>query len=262
MTVGLVVDGGASIPEECWPSPLAWVPMHLEPGADGEATTAAPSPGEFLQAITEADDGDGVVVVTVASRLSASFAAAAAAIQLVGQEHEVALVDSESATAGQGLVALAAARAAAAGRPLKAVADAAQEAAARVRLVAQIERLDRLARGGRLPASLATATRLTGLRPIFSLAKGQIRPLRPAFSLAAAEYRILAAWRRSERRDAWLHVAAIHAGAQDSAERLLARLGAFCRPSTSFVTELSPVMLEHTGVGVSGLCWWWEEQAT
>lgn len=260
MSVGLVVDGGASLPEGL-AAPVMVVDMEItaSSAADGGLqTTAAPSPGAFLAAIEEADLGAGVVVVTVARRLSASHAAARTAAELAGGPRRVRVVNSGTATTGEGLVALAAMDALGRGAELDAVAAAARRAAAAVRLVAAIPQLDRLARGGRLPPGVLGTARLTGMRPLFTLRGGRIWPLRPAFSAAAADARILAAWRRSRPNSGRLHVAGLYAGNAEAADRLVGAVSAEVEPATVYTAPLSAVMLAHTGPGVSGLSWWWE----
>lgn len=259
MSVAVVVDGGVSLPEGGLARRCTVVPMQLDSApANGDASrpgarTAAASPGAFLEAIEAADDGDGVVVVTVAAGLSASHESARAACGLA--RRDVALVDSRSATTGEGLVALAAAEAAAAGKPVSQVAAAARRAAGEVRLAAQIERLDELARGGRLPKGVAVATRRAGVRVLFEVRDGKIRPLRPAIGLSGAEARLVELVARSVRPGTRLHLGALHAGAADSARRLVDVISARAEPSSCFVAELSPLMRVHTGSGVSGLAW-------
>ncbi len=260
MSVGLVVDGGASLPDAPTPVPITLVEMAITgaaASAGGGPSTAAPAPGAFLEAIQRAERGSGVVVITVARRLSASYEAARAAAEVAGGSSRVLVVDSGSATTGEGLVALAAANAAAADADLDAVAAAATRAAESVRLVAQIPTLDRLAHGGRLPPGVLGAARWTGARPLFMLRNGRLLPLRPAFSAAAAEARILAAFRRTRPGSGRLHVAALYAGERAVAERLLSA-ATQCEPATLFAAPLSALMLTHTGPGVSGLSWWWE----
>jgi DegV family protein with EDD domain len=215
--------------------------------------TAAPSPGAFLDAIEAADEGDGVVVVTVAARLSASYGSALTACGL--SKCMVRVVDSASATSGEGLVALAAIEAARKDEPINAVAQAAREAAREVRLVAQIEHLDELARGGRLPNGVAFASRRAGMRVLFELRQGKIRPLRPAFGLESAEQRLLRFVASTLRPGGELHLGGFHAGAGDSARRLVEAVSARQVPKSCFVAELSPMMRAHTGQGVSGLAW-------
>jgi DegV family protein with EDD domain len=278
MTVRVVTDGGASLPPALPRNDVHMVPMTLRSEGreldqqlntddlvellDRDLTTSAPTPGAFLEAIEDADSGDGVVVVTVASQISASYAAARLACQDAGCSDRVRLVDSASATAGQGLVVCAAAGAAASGADVDAVAGAAAHAAGKVRLVAQIPGLGQLVRSGRVPAAAELASKITGLRPVFEVAAGRVRPVRPARSLAGAEARILAAWKQSMVPGARLHLAALHAGEPDAAKRLLEAVYGMTEPASSFVTELSPMMLAHTGAGLSGLSWWWETPAT
>lgn len=256
MSVAIVVDGGVSLLGDGASAPVHLVAMQL--GPDGSAATAAPSPGAFAEVITGADQGDGVLVVTVASGLSASYQAAHTACSLLDSDR-CRLLDSQSATAGEGLVVAAAARAAASGADLEAVERCGRRAAKAVRLAAQIASLDRLARGGRLPPGAAGLARRTGLRPIFELRGGEIRPQVPAFSLAGAERRIVALFERTRPAAGRLHLAALHAGEPESAERLVAAVRALVEPATLARCELSAVMLAHTGPGVSGLSWWWEE---
>ncbi len=175
--------------------------MHLDGERAAGNGTAAPSPGDFIEAMERVGSGPAVLVVTVAAQLSASHAAARLASVEAGGARPVTVLDSGSASAGQGLVVLAAARAAWRGEPLAAVAASAGTARERVRLVAQIASLDRLARGGRVPAVAAAGARLTGMRPVFELTKGVVRPLRPAFSAASAEQRILAVLARDRPVD-------------------------------------------------------------
>ena len=66
---------------------------------------------------------------------------------------------------------------------------------------------------------------------------------------------------RSRVSGARLHVAALHALAVDVAEDLLARVTTAEAPTVSFIGEFGPVMVVHTGPGLAGLAWWWDDQA-
>lgn len=258
MTVGVVVDGGASLPEPP-PWPLRGVAMHTSaPDRSGEAghsvSTAAPSPGEFLEAIEAADSGSGVVVVTVASRLSASYEAARLAASLT-RTGRVTLVDSGTATAGEGLVALAAARAAAQGGLLDEVAAAAQGAADRVQLVAHLGDVGAVARRGRL--QLAADEAPGSGRALVELVGGDVRLVGSASEFDRAQEQIVERVRTSMVPGARLHAGAFHGGRREAAEALLARSVGLAPTDLAFVAELSAVMLAHTGLDVCGLAWWW-----
>jgi DegV family protein with EDD domain len=260
MTVGIVTDSAASFPDELaavWAIEI--VEQHVQQH-HGAVNTAAPSPGEFLRAI-ERTGCDEVVVLTVSSRVSATWNAArlAAAESPIPAE----VIDTETAAGAQALVVLAAARAAAAGADRRAVGDVALDAIGRVRLVAVIEGLDHLVRSGRVPGLAGWAGRMLGLKPMFEFRHGVARPLRPAVSREAALTRIVGHWRRTARNAGpadLLHVAALHAEADTEAEGLLKRVRDDCAiaPATELVLEFSEVMVAHTGPGLVGLAWWWQ----
>jgi DegV family protein with EDD domain len=170
------------------------------------------------------------------------------------------VVDTRTAAGAQGLVVLAAARAAAAGLPLAEVASLARRWSDAVRLVAAVDGLDHLVRSGRVPGIAALAGRVLGLQPLFEFRGGKVRRLAPAHGRVNALDRIVAAWERSRPPGPYaLHVAALHASAEDQADALLDRVAAITGPATSFVGEFSPVMVLHTGPGLVGLAWCWED---
>src|SRR5579875_2576151 len=255
MTVGVVVDGGASLPEAArWPFRV--VAMHAGPAAPGApdplTTTAAPSPGEFLEAIEAVDTGSGVVVVTVAGTLSASLEAARVAAGLAGTT-SVVVVDSATATTGEGLVALAAAR----GRSLAEVAAAARETAQRIHLVGHLGDVGPVARRGRLrlPAGEAPGPG----RAVVELVAGEVRIAGSASGFEPAQDQVVEAVAASMPPGARLHAGAFHGGRAEAAASLLATVQRLAPVETAFVAELSTVMLAHTGPDVCGLAWWWEE---
>jgi DegV family protein with EDD domain len=221
--------------------------------------TSGPPPGAFVQAITGVASGDGVVVLTVGQRFSSTFQSAQSAAGLVEGTDPVRVVDTATAAGAEGLVVLAAAEAARAGASVDDVAAVAESVAGRVRLVAAVEDLTSLVRGGRLPASAARAGVHLGVRVLFELRASGPRPLRPSLSAGGAFDQLVAQWRRSIIPGARLHVAALHALRPEEAEQLLAAVRQEVEPASSFVGTFGQVMVAHTGPGVIGLAWWWQE---
>jgi DegV family protein with EDD domain len=272
VSVAVVTDGAASLPPglaasyrvtvvplevavaggEARPTSLEELLPHLGDGV----RTASPTPGRLAAAIRGCQEGDGVLVLTVARSVSSVYQAAClAARQASGP---VRVLDTGTAAGAQGLVVLAAARAARAGRPLEAVEAAARRAADRVQLVATLDTLDYLVKGGRLPKVMGWTGARLGVQPLFEFRAGEIRPLRPAFSRMAARRRILGRWRASRPPGAALHVAVLHALAPEEAAALLREVLAETEPASAFVGEFSAAMVAHTGPGLFGLAWWWE----
>ena len=275
LTVGIVTDSASSLPSDLAASHgVTVVPMGLtlgeNAGHDGDFTlkevtarlgeglsTSGPTPGELIEAVAAADDGDGVLVLTVARGMSSTYDSARLAIRLA--ENKVALVDTGTAAGAEGLVVLAASRCAAEGASLADVEASARRASAEVHLVATLPTLGHLARGGRVPQAAAWAGRWLGLNPLFEFRSGHVRPLRPALSSEAALERIVSQWAHTRRPDAALHLAVMHALDRASADRLLAEVRRSHEPDDVFVGSFSPVMVAHTGPGLVGLAWWWED---
>jgi fatty acid-binding protein DegV len=249
--------------------------------------TSAPSPGEYATVIAEARRDGPVMVLTVSARMSSSFDAAVLAAKLVAddeasvagrgitesegddlgeglapdEECGVSVLDTGTAAGAQALVVLAAATAAAVGNDLPEVVAAAERVAGRVRLVASVADLERLARSGRVPEAARWLGDRLGVRPLFEFRDGRARPLRPAFSAAVARERIVARCVADapgrEATAGRLHVIVLHALDPEAAADLTARVERLA-PASCLVGPFSPVMVAHTGRGLAGLAWWWE----
>jgi len=231
--------------------PLAEVIRRVDEGI----TTSGPSPGAFTEALEGADGG--AVIVTVASALSSTYRSAGVATARTGGV--VRVVDTGTAAGAQALVAMHAAAAAASGANLDEVHASALDAAGRVRLLGALQTLEFLIRGGRVNGIVGGIAGTLGVHPVFELKDGEIRRLRPAFSRRAALGRLTGALRRSRVEGARLHCIALHAMAPSDAEQVLDRVREHEDPATALVAEFGAGMVAHTGPGLIGLSWWWEE---
>jgi DegV family protein with EDD domain len=278
-----VTDSAASLPADLAQSNrVTVVPMWLTIGGqqfrDGELdmaelvsrlgeglSTSGPAPGELAEAAKDADHGDGVLILTLSQKMSGVYQAARVAMGLLERE-KVAVVDTGTAAGAEGLVVLAAARRAGSGSSLDDVVACAEQVRRRVRLVATLPSLEYLARGGRVPGAAAWGVRWLGLQPVFEFKEAKVRPLRPARGRRLACQRIVDIWAREVTRErergAALHVAALHALEPAVADQLLDAVRRRVEPATAFVGSFSSVMVAHTGPGLVGLAWWWEEPTT
>jgi DegV family protein with EDD domain len=273
MAVAIVTDGAAALPAALASDRnIAVVPMWLT--VDGESiheddisqaellthddvTTSGPTPGEFEGAIKEQLRGtdDGVLVLTLAATMSSTHEAAVIGARAV--DGAVSVIDTTTAAGAQALVVLAAADAAAGGATLAECEAVARAAMEEVRLVAMVPNLDHLVRSGRVPKPAGWAGRRLGIAPLFEFRDGGAHALRPALGAEAALDRIVARWHKGRVDGAALHVAALHAQAEDQALALLDRVKAEADPVTAFAGPFSSVMVAHTGRGLVGLAWRW-----
>lgn len=276
MRVAVVTDSAANLPPEMAAEhAISVVPMYLKFGEsvyqDGvdlprnefyaklereevPVSTAAPSAGDYREAFErELVDADGVVCVTVASIVSVSYEAARIAANELGGR--VAVVDSKSASMGEGWAALEAARLAATGAGLDEVTARAEEVAARTQLAATINTFEFLRRSGRVHALLAYAGTALNIKPVFALRGGKIEQLGRPRSRSRAIDRILDETRPLADRGP-LHCAVAHAAVPEEADSLLARIRAELDCVETLLTEFTPLMGAHTGPGVLGIAAW------
>ena len=273
MTVAVVTDSAAALPRELQRElAIDVVPILLTVDGDeipddalaphelldaGTLSTAAPSPGAFADAVRARQSADGVLVLTLSDKLSSSHRAAVLGAREAGGSTIV--VDTANAAGGQALAVHAAAVAARRGANLAEAADVARRVAARVRLIGVLGGLEQLVRSGRIPSMAGRAGDRLGVRPLFDVHDGRIRRLLPSRNTAGAHRRVLDQWRLSRPPEVRaLHVAAVHAGAPDDAQTILAAVTAECEPATAFIGGFGGALVATAGVGVSGLAWWWE----
>jgi len=223
---------------------------------DEGVSTAGPAPGAFAAALEGAEEG--AVVLTVAAHLSSSYKSAVLAAEM-SSDGRVRVIDSRTAAGAQALAALHAAEVARRGASLDEVEAAAHRVLGRARLYGALETFEYLVRGGRLNSVVGRMAAGLRVRPLFELRGGNIRSLRPAFSREASITRLLRLWRRSRVKGARLHVIALHALAPEAAGHLLAEVRREVEPATGLIAEFGAVMVVHTGPGLLGLSWWWEE---
>src|ERR1700722_14131680 len=110
--------------------------------------TAAPSPGTFMAAFTQAADegASSVFCLTISSKLSATYASAVTAAETF-TAIPVRVIDTRSVTMGQGLMAIAAAEEAADGMDLDDLFAASADRMDRVRVYGVLGGLEFLQRG-------------------------------------------------------------------------------------------------------------------
>lgn len=276
MSIAVVTDSASNLPAELVSEHgISVVPMYLkfgesiyQDGVDlprGEfygklareevpVSTAAPSVGDYREAFERAlGDADGVVCITVASFVSVSYESARVAANELGDR--VRVIDSKSASMGEGWATLEAARLAGSGAALDAVAARAEEIAQRTQLAATINTFEFLRRSGRVHAVLAYAGTALNIKPVFALRGGKIEQLGRPRSRTRAIERLLEETRPLAARGP-LHCAVAHADVPDEAEALLARITGELDCAETVLTEFTPLMGAHTGPGVLAIAAW------
>jgi DegV family protein with EDD domain len=215
-------------------------------------TTVAPSPRGFSEAYSEAGQiAPKALCLTLSAKFSSTYRAAVAAVDSSGAV-EVTVVDTGAAAGSLGLIALAAARGGAAGRSLDSVLAEVSDLAARVGLVAFLDTLKYLRRGGRINLLQGWAGSMLGIKPVTEFSMGEARVLGRPRNRAKAVRRLLDVMRERAAGEP-LVVNILEAGAVEEAMALRDTVAREFDCRELLVSEFTPVMGAHTGPGLLGL---------
>ena len=137
-------------------------------------TTSQASPYAFSAAFGQAvADGEEVVAITVSSRLSGTYQSAViAAEDYPGRVH---VVDSRNIALGSAILTEYALRLVEEGRSAEEIVSLLEAARERIRLMAVVDTLEYLQRGGRLSKTAAIAGGLLSIKPVIALEDGEIK---------------------------------------------------------------------------------------
>src|SRR3990172_8645788 len=220
-------------------------------------TTAAPAPDAFLEAFRRAAaTADSALCVTLPAAFSGTYGSALNAAEIAREElpgFPLRVVDCHCLAMSPGFPALSAARAAADGATLEEAEPVVRDVAYRSHLLGVLNTLRYLAKSGRVPLVFHWATSLLQIKPILVAegedvrAAGRVRTTRRALDRLVAHVEE----RLSPERP--LHMAVMHADAEEAASSLAAGLRQRFQPEELLITESTSVMGAHTGPGFVGV---------
>ena len=137
-------------------------------------TTSQPSPELFEKFFTEAAAaGDEVIGIFLSHELSGTYQCAKLAADLANVDN-VIFVDSCSVCLGEALLVRLAVRLREEGKTAVQIAATLEHAKEHLHLVAAIDDLKYLRKGGRLPAAVAVAGGMLGIKPLITIKEGKV----------------------------------------------------------------------------------------
>lgn len=136
-------------------------------------TTSQASPADFaerFESLTAA--GDDVVCMTLSSKLSGTYQSAV--IAAADYPGRVRVVDTLSVALGSQILARYAYRLAAGGRTMDEIADECAAVRGRICLMALLDTLEYLKRGGRISGTAAFAGTVLSIKPVVAIRDGEV----------------------------------------------------------------------------------------
>lgn len=225
----------------------------------GQTSTSAPTPGDFLSAFEAASEvATSILCITVSKGFSSSLDSAEAArrqFKSMNAEFDLRLMDSMTAVGAQGLIAWESLRAAEMGGSIDDVEEAAMIVRQRVRLLAYVDTLYYLWKGGRVPGLAHLATSLLQLKPIFELEMSTVSQVARPRTAAHAVSKLMTLM-KERVDDGPLHAMVMHAQSPEQANSLSSLIASEFECEELFESEFTPVMGAHIGPGMVGVAFW------
>lgn len=213
--------------------------------------TSAPSAGAFEETFRAlaAEGADGIVCINISAELSATIQAAQIAARSVADTIPVRVIDSRSASTGQGMLAVVAARMAEAGKGLEDVAGAICDLVPRTRVYAALDTMENLKKGGRVGGATAMIGTMLSIKPVIAVVDGKVEEeAKPRTRSKSLRY--LADKVRAEPRVE--NMAIMHGDAPDIDE-LLDLLATSYPRDEILVGDIGAVIGAHTGPRTIGV---------
>jgi DegV family protein with EDD domain len=189
-----------------------------------------------------------VVAILLSAKVSGTYNSALMAAKALDSDR-IEVVDSQTASMTEGFLALEAARLAQGGANRQQVAALARSLVPKARILAAIDTLTYLERGGRIGKARALLGSLLNVKPIITLQDGEVHPLGRARSRAQVLDRMV---EMLKREGTLSHLAVMHGGAAADAAQLRDRIAPDYPELEVTIAETGPVLGTHTGPGVIG----------
>ena len=217
-------------------------------------TTSQPTPQDFAAAYEELAGLERVLVLTVSAKLSGTYASAQQAADETGGR--VRVIDTATASAAITMLGMAIQRRLEQGTTDEEVDELVARFKRDTGLVFTLDTLEYLAKGGRIGRAAGWAGQLLNIKPILTLADGEVLPLKRVRGNRKAIQEFATAFRDGTMDGPGLRVGIAHADAPDRMAALEKLVGDV-RPQAQIevATTLGPVVGTHAGPGTVGLFW-------
>ncbi len=225
-------------------------------------TTSQPSMGEFMvkfRAVAREFDTDTILGVIVSSRISGTFLSAQQAKAEL-PDLNIELVDAGFISMGTGFQAMVAARMAREGAPMGDILARLKRVRESMEIFCAMETLEYLHRGGRIGGAARFMGALLNLKPILTMANGQIEAFEKIRTRKKSLQRIVEVVeeRLAGRRP--IELAVVQAAAEQAdIDYLTGMLKERLDPQQLLIEEFMPVIGIHSGPGTLGVVYYTDD---
>jgi DegV family protein with EDD domain len=217
-------------------------------------STSQPTPGDFGAVYEELSAFERVYSLHIPGTLSGTIQSA----RVAAAEHgdRIRIVDTGTASAAEAMLAFAIQRRLERGTTDEEVDELVKRFKRDAGLVFTVDPLEFLKRGGRIGRAAAMAGTMLNVKPILTIADGEVVPLKRVRGNAKAMQEFVTAFTGATTHTPTLRVGIAHADASERARQLV-KMVRHERPQAEIelVTTLGAVLGTHAGPGTVGFFW-------
>ncbi|HAF63043.1 MAG TPA: hypothetical protein DCK95_12070 [Anaerolineaceae bacterium] len=219
-------------------------------------TTAAPSPGSFVNAFEQAfgkEKAEAIICFCVSGEISATYSTAKLAAQEF-QNKRIEVIDTRSLTMGQGFMAIVASEALQRGASIEDAIALAMDTGSRAHVYGALATLKYLSMSGRVSHLAAGMAGMLNIKPILAMQNGKLELLEKVRTQKKAWKRVIELVKQDVDDQEIERMAILHVTADKEAAdfKKLLQENVQCPQDIPFV-QLTPGLSIHTGAGLVGV---------
>jgi DegV family protein with EDD domain len=224
--------------------------------------TSQATPADYEQCFQQAlEAGDEVLCITLSSKLSGCYQSACIALSECDQPEHIRVVDGLNATAGQQLLVHLALRLRQQGKTLGEIADTLETKRGDVRLLAVLDTLEYLKKGGRISSAVAFAGGLLAIKPVVGVVDGEVKLLGKARGTKKGMQCMTELMGEQGAIDAELPWVMMYSGTEDSQLTAFLQLYSDLLPSQEVTgIQIGSAIGTHVGPGAVGIAYFAKAQ--
>jgi len=230
----------------------------LDKAPDSFSTAPSP-PNDYINLFREiVNRGQDILCISVSSKLSTVFNVACLAKDNLLQENPeatIAIVDSMTATATQGLIVLAAARSAIEGRQLDEVILTANKVREHAYMFLALDTIRHAYRTGRIPKIATQVGSALGVKPLLTISNGVVHLVSVSRTMKSGKEKLVDNMKRRTGEQA-VHAAVMHTAIPEEGEKLKQRIAGEFDCKELLLTEVSPIIGYAIGTGALGIAFY------
>ncbi len=211
-------------------------------------STTQPTPQDFIEVYRKlSQEAEGIISIHISSKLSGTYNSALQGKELVESKCPIEVIDSQLLTMSLGLLVIAATTIARSGKSIQQVVEEVKQVVPSIHLIALLDTLKYLAKGGRIGKVKAFLGSILSVKPMLSVRDGELVPVS---QVRTREKGIDKLFDSVKNATDIQDLAIVYNTTLEDAQALTERMGSVFPKERIRLARLGPALGVHAGPGV------------